>query len=274
MTLPLFKLDDVSFSYSGNVPALQSVDFSIARRSRIAIIGENGSGKSTLLKLLDGLYLPNSGAIQFENHVLTEQLLDSEEFVYDFRRRVALLFQDPETQLFSSTVYEEICYGPLQLKWDQQKIRDRAQEIMKQFGIDHLASRPPFRLSIGEKKKVALASVLVSDPEVLLLDEPVAALDPRTQNLLLELIHNWSLNGKTIITSTHDLSILKEVSDEVYVMQNGRIVHQSGVEELLQKQDLLESYNLIHVHTHKHRDLEHAHPHTHDFHGHTHDESS
>ncbi|HSE39483.1 MAG TPA: ABC transporter ATP-binding protein, partial [Acidobacteriota bacterium] len=227
MTEPLFKLNDVSFSYTGNVPALQSVNLSIFQGSRIAIIGENGSGKSTLLKLLDGLYLPNSGNIQFGNNVLTEKLLDTEEFVYDFRRRVALLFQDPETQLFSSSVFEEICFGPLQLKWEQERIREKAHQIMKVFGIDHLANRPPFRLSIGEKKKVALASVLVTDPEVLLLDEPVAALDPRTQNLLLELIHDWSQNGKTIITSTHDLTILKEISDDVYVMQNGKIVYQS-----------------------------------------------
>ncbi len=272
MSSLLFKLENVSYSYSGNVPALQSIDLSINKASRIAIIGENGSGKSTLLKLLDGLFLPNSGTIQFQSRVLTEQMLDSEEFVYDFRKRVAFLFQDPETQLFSSTVFEEICFGPLQLKWDQEKTSQHAHEMMRQFGIDHLANRAPFRLSIGEKKKVALASVLICDPEVLLLDEPVAALDPRTQNLLLELIHEWSLNGKTIITSTHDLSILKEVSDQVYVMQNGRMVYSAGVEELLEQRDLLEKYNLIHVHTHKHRDLEHVHPHTHDFHSHTHDE--
>ena len=112
----------------------------LIQRSRIAIIGENGSGKSTLLKLLDGLFLPNSGTIQFQSRVFTEQLLDSEEFVYDFRRRVAFLFQDPETQLFSSTVFEEICFGPLQLKWDQEKTKDRANEMMRQFGIDHLAT--------------------------------------------------------------------------------------------------------------------------------------
>ncbi len=272
MTSPLFQLTGVHFSYLGQLEALTAIDLSIYQGTRIAVVGENGSGKSTLLKLLNALYLPNSGSIQFENRMLTEELLENESFAYDFRRRVAFLFQDPETQLFSSTVFEEICYGPLQLRWEKQKIRERAQMMMKQFGIDHLSDRPPFRLSMGEKKKVALASVLALDPEVLLLDEPVAALDPRTQNLLLELIHDWSHDGKTIVTSTHDLSILKEISDEVYVMQKGRIVYHSGVEELLERQDLLEEYNLIHVHTHKHRDVEHAHPHSHDFHSHKHDE--
>jgi cobalt/nickel transport system ATP-binding protein len=274
MTSPLFQLSNVHFSYVGQLEALTGIDLSINQGSRIAIVGENGSGKSTLLKLLNALYLPNSGTIQFEGKTLTEELLENGNFAYQFRQRVAFLFQDPETQLFSSTVLEEICYGPLQLRWDKSRITQIAQQMMQQFGIDHLADRPPFRLSVGEKKKVALASVLALDPEVLLLDEPVAALDPRTQNLLLELIHDWSLNGKTIVTSTHDLSILKEIADEVYVMQKGRIVYHSGVNELLAQQQLLEDYNLIHIHTHKHRDVEHAHPHTHDFHGHKHDSDS
>jgi cobalt/nickel transport system ATP-binding protein len=272
MTSPLFQLSNVHFSYVGQLEALTGIDLSIKQGTRIAIVGENGSGKSTLLKLLNALYLPNSGSVQFEGKTLTEELMENGNFAYEFRRRVGFLFQDPETQLFSSTVFEEICYGPLQLRWDKQRINGIAQEMMKQFGIDHLADRPPFRLSVGEKKKVALASVLALDPEVLLLDEPVAALDPRTQNLLLELIHDWSHDGKTIVTSTHDLSILKEIADEVYVMQRGRIVYHAGVSELLEQQQLLEEYNLIHIHTHKHRDMEHAHPHTHDFHGHKHEE--
>jgi cobalt/nickel transport system ATP-binding protein len=271
MTSPLFELSNVHFSYVGQLEALTGIDLSINPRTRIAIVGENGSGKSTLLKLLNALYLPTSGSIQFEGKTLTEELIENGNFAYAFRRRVAFLFQDPETQLFSSTVFDEICYGPLQLGWDKQRINEIAQEMMKQFGIAHLADRPPFRLSVGEKKKVALASVLALDPEVLLLDEPVAALDPRTQNLLLELIHDWSHNGKTIVTSTHDLSILKEIADEVYVMQKGRIVYHSDVNQLLEQQQLLEEYNLIHIHTHKHRDVEHAHPHTHDFHGHKHE---
>jgi cobalt/nickel transport system ATP-binding protein len=268
----LYQLDDVHFSYPGQPEALTGINLSIKQHSRIAIVGENGSGKSTLLKLLDGLYVPNSGRISFESQELSEKLLDDEKFAFEFRRRVALLFQDPETQLFSATVYEEICFGPLQLKWDQEKIRESARAMMSCFGIEELADRPPYRLSVGEKKKVALASILAVDPEVLLLDEPVAALDPRTQNLLLELIHSWSRNGKTVITSTHDLTILKEIADEVNVMEKGRIVHHSSVDDLLKDEELLQRYNLIHVHSHKHQNVEHAHPHSHDFHGHTHEE--
>lgn len=266
-----FQLRNVEFHYPGEVAALQGIDLEIPPRSRIAIVGENGSGKSTLMKLLDALYFPGTGTLTYDGVALTQKKMEEDAFSYEFRKRVAFLFQDPESQLFSATVWEEVCYAPLQLKWDPQRIQTAAGAILEQFGISHLKDRPPFRLSIGEKKKVALASVLILDPEVLLLDEPVAALDPRTQNLLLELIYTWSGNGKTIITSTHDLSILKEISDLVYVLQKGKIVYSSPPTQLLENQELLEECNLIHVHTHKHVDVEHVHPHTHDFHSHTHE---
>jgi cobalt/nickel transport system ATP-binding protein len=267
-----FQLTNVGYQYPGGVPALQQINLEIPDRTRIAVVGENGSGKSTLMKLLDALYFPQSGTLTFQGVPLTQKKMEEDGYAYEFRKKVAFLFQDPESQLFSASVWEEVCYAPLQLKWEPDRIRASAESILRQFGIEHLQDRPPFRLSIGEKKKVALASVLILDPEVLLLDEPVAALDPRTQSLLLELIHTWSGNGKTIITSTHDLSILKEISDLVYVLQKGRIVHSSPPAELLENQELLEECNLIHAHTHKHLDIEHVHPHTHDFHSHTHDE--
>lgn len=266
-----FKLTGIDFHYPGGVSALHHINLEIPPRSRIAIVGENGSGKSTLMKLLDALYFPESGTLAYDGVPLTQKKMEEDGFSYEFRRKVAFLFQDPESQLFSASVWEEVCYAPLQLKWDPERIRTAAESILQQFGISHLKDRPPFRLSIGEKKKVALASVLILDPEVLLLDEPVAALDPRTQSLLLELIHTWSGNGKTIITSTHDLSILKEISDLVYVLQKGKIVHASPPAEILENQELLEECNLVHVHTHKHPDVEHVHPHTHDFHSHTHE---
>jgi len=267
----LYRLQDVHFAYHPKFPVLQGIDLEIPTSSRTALIGANGSGKSTLLKLFDGLYFPGNGCVEFSGTRLTEEQFTDEQFSYGFRRRVGFLFQDPETQLFSPTVWDEICFGPLQLQWDKKKIRESAEKILEEFGLTSLRDRPPYRLSLGEKKKVALASVLVLDPEVLLLDEPTASLDPRTQSLLLELLQEWGHDSKTIVTSTHDLSILREICDQVFVMQEGKIVYTGTPEVVLQNQELLEETNLIHVHTHKHRGVEHLHPHTHDFHGHTHD---
>jgi cobalt/nickel transport system ATP-binding protein len=268
----LFRLNDVQYAYLSRFPALGIQQMEVSRSSRVALIGANGSGKSTLLKLLDGLYFPQRGSVEFDGVELTEDRFRDETFHYAFRRRVGFLFQDPEVQLFSPTVWDEICFGPLQLGWKKEKVRACAEKIIEQFGLESLRDRPPYRLSIGEKKKVALASVLVIDPEVLLLDEPTAALDPRTQSVLLELLHQWGENHKTIVTSTHDLSILKEICDEVLVMQDGSIVHEGAPEEVLDNHDLLERTNLIHEHTHRHEKIVHVHPHTHDFHGHSHEE--
>jgi cobalt/nickel transport system ATP-binding protein len=268
----LYELTDVQYAYLEKFPAVHIETMSIGRSSRAALVGANGSGKSTLLKLLDALYFPQSGTVEFDGTPLTEQNLRDENFHFNFRRKVGFLFQDPEVQLFSPTVWDEICFGPLQLGWEKAKIRDAAEKILEQFGLNSVKDRPPYRLSIGEKKKVALASVLVIDPEVLLLDEPTAALDPRTQSVLLELLNRWGENHKTIVTSTHDLSILTEICDEVFVMKDGAIVFHNEPEKVLQNQNLLEETNLIHEHTHRHEKLVHLHPHTHDFHGHSHDE--
>ena len=271
--MSVYGLENVHFSYLGRFPALRGVDLELAASSRIALIGSNGSGKSTLLKLLDALYFAQSGAVKFDGATLTENRLNDEAFSYSFRQRVGFLFQDPEVQLFSPTVWDEICFGPLQMQWRREDVQRKAGEMLEQFGLVHLRDRPPYRLSIGEKKKVALASILVLDPEVLLLDEPTAALDPRTQSLLLELLHQWSSRNKTIITSTHDLTILREICDQVYVLHDGVIAAQGEPEEILENTSLLEETNLLHAHTHEHHGMEHRHPHTHDFHGHEHEES-
>jgi cobalt/nickel transport system ATP-binding protein len=269
---PLFRLTNVRYSYLNQFPAINGIDLEIPTASRIALIGANGSGKSTLLKLMDGLYYTSSGSIEFDGTILSEENLLEESFSFAFRRRVGFLFQDPEAQLFSSTVWDEICFGPLQLQWDKQLIRQKAEENLKRFGLETLRDRPPHRLSIGEKKKVALASVLILDPEIVLLDEPSAGLDPRSQSVLLELLQDWGKRNKTIITSTHDLTILREISDHVYVMQDGKVVFEASPNEALENAQLLQESNLVHVHTHRHPEVEHAHPHTHDFHAHSHPE--
>lgn len=267
----IYRLNGTEYAYLGRFLAVRISQMEIERSSRVALIGANGSGKSTLLKLLDALYFPQKGSIEFDGIEISEEKFQNEDFQHNFRRRVGFLFQDPEVQLFSPTVWDEICFGPLQIGWEKERVRAEAEKILNQFGLQSLRDRPPYRLSIGEKKKVALASVLVIDPEVLLLDEPTAALDPRTQSVLLELLHQWGENHKTIVTSTHDLSVLKEICDEVFVMQDGSIVFHDHPENVLENEKLLEDTNLIHEHTHRHEKVVHLHPHTHDFHGHTHE---
>ena len=217
-----FAVSDISFRYL-QVAALNGLSMRIKRGERVALLGANGSGKSTLLRLLAGLYFPERGDISFFGESLTEQRLENEQFFYGFRRRVGMVFQNPDIQLFNPSVFDEVAFGPLQLQWPKQQIRERVGETLDLMGITHLKDRAPHRLSGGEKKRVALASVLVLDPEVLLLDEPSAALDPSSQAQIVEFLVSWGNRSKTVITATHDLDTLEEIADRCYVLENGTV---------------------------------------------------
>src|SRR5215467_185470 len=177
MTESAFELEDVSYRYDG-VTALDGLSLTVGKGERIAVLGANGSGKSTLLRLLDALHFPGSGVVRAFGEQLTQDRLTEDAFSMDFRRRVGFVFQNPDVQLFNPTVWDEIAFGPLQLGWARDLIRQKISETMDFMEIAHLKDRPPHRLSGGEKKRVSLASVIVFDPDVLLMDEPTAALDP------------------------------------------------------------------------------------------------
>ncbi len=265
---PIFELENVSFDYDG-IPALESLSLVFEPGQRVALIGANGSGKSTLLRLLDGLYFPTAGSIKFMGEPLTQDHLRSDTFNLNFRRQVGLVFQNPDVQLFNPTVLDEVAFGPLQLRWPREEILRRVDETLDLMGILHLKDRPPHRLSGGEKKKVSLASILVIDPQVLLLDEPTASLDPKSQSQLVDQVQGWKSTSKTIIITTHQLELLEDIADVVYVMQNGNIVARGTPAEILSNQELLTRANLIHAHRHAHGGIVHSHAHSH---RHPHDE--
>ncbi len=258
----LFDLQNVSFDYDGIV-ALRNVSLAISAGQRVAIVGANGSGKSTLLRLFDGLCFASAGTVRFCGEMMTTERLQTNGFALNFRRRVALVFQNPDVQLFNPTVFDEVAFGPLQLQWPRDVLLSRMNQIMEFMGIAHLKDRPPHRLSGGEKKRVALASVLVLDPEVLLLDEPTSALDPKSQSQLIDLIQSWKSTSKTVITATHQLDIVEDIADLVYVMQEGKVVASGEPSRILADSELLLRANLVHAHKHSHDGVVHSHPHSH-----------
>ena len=160
-----FELQDIHFAYEG-IPAIRGLSLHVERGERVALLGANGSGKSTLLRILDALYFPSAGSVLFEGEPLSRQCFQREEFSLAFRRRVALVFQNPDVQLFNPTVFDEVAYGPLQLRWKKEDLLRRVDEMLTFMSIASLKDRPPYRLSGGEKKRVALASALVLDPEI------------------------------------------------------------------------------------------------------------
>jgi cobalt/nickel transport system ATP-binding protein len=261
-----FRLENVSFSYEG-IPAIRGLSLQIAQGERVALLGPNGSGKSTLLRILDGLYFPTGGSVLFLASELNRTTLNSEQFAFDFRRRVALVFQNPDVQLFNPTVFDEVAYGPLQMQWPREEVIRRVEQTLTFMSLSHLRDRAPYRLSGGEKKRVALASVLVLDPDVLLLDEPTATLDPRSQSQVVDLIQQWKGSSKTVVTATHQLEIVEDISDRVLVLEAGTIIAAGTSVEILSNTELLLRANLAHAHRHSHDGKVHSHPH---FHGHTH----
>ena len=264
----IFELKDVSYAYQ-DVPALDGISLRIARGQRIALLGANGSGKSTLLRLLDALSFPSSGELKAFGETLNEAALADDATHFAFRRRVGLVFQNPDVQLFNPTVFDELAFGPLQLGWARDEILRQIDATLERFVIADLRHRAPHRLSGGEKKRVALASVMIGDPEVLLLDEPTAALDPESQDEVIRFLIASRGTGRTIVAATHDLHIVEDIADFVVVLDRGRVAGTGTPAEILADVDLLNRTRLAHAHWHVHADgSAHHHPHEH---GHRHE---
>jgi cobalt/nickel transport system ATP-binding protein len=240
----IYSLDRVCYRYLKSVPVLSDINLSLFKGERLVVLGANGCGKSTLLKLLDGLIFPCSGEIKAFGQVLNERNLNSNP--YEFRKKVGFVFQDSDTQLFCSSVFDEVAFAPLQMGLDRDNVTRIVNAALKDFELAELKDRPPYRLSGGEKKKAALAAVTVYNPEVLLLDEPTNSLDPRTKKWFLVRLQELNQQGTTIIIATHDLEIGKSLADRVIVMNERHGIETiAKPEELFADDRLLAEVNLI-----------------------------
>lgn len=258
---PVFEARAVSYKYQ-DVAALEGLTLTVNRGEQLALLGANGSGKSTLLRLLSGLTFPNKGELLFDGQPLTEKAMEQDSYAFAFRKRVGIVFQNPDIQLFNPTVFDELAFGPLQLRWPVKEIRERVSAMLHRLNIEHLQSRPPHRLSGGEKKRVALASVMVLEPEVLLLDEPTAALDPKSEEQILEMLSSWTGSGKTVVIATHDLASLERIASRCVLFESGTLVAEGDPLTILHDVPLLERTRLVHIQRHTHSEP-HPHPHPH-----------
>jgi cobalt/nickel transport system ATP-binding protein len=246
----VFSCRDLHYAYLDRFPALSGVSLDVRQGEKVALLGPNGCGKSTLLKLLDGLIFPDRGTFSAFGHPVTEDNLEDEQFSAGFRSRVGFVFQNSDAQVFSPTVREEVAFGCLQIGLSVEETAARVDDVLAMLDIADLAERAPFQLSGGQKKRVAIASVLVMNPQVLLFDEPTAALDPRTQAWLIELIAELNAAGKTIVLATHDLDALDVIADRCLVFaEDHTIAHAGPPGEVLADRELLLRANLIHERT-------------------------
>ena len=260
----IIKIDDVSYSYNDDIPALSRVSLGISEGEIFAVIGSNGCGKSTLLHIMNGLIYPRSGSVYFQGKKVSEISLRDRTFLKLFRSGMGYVFQDSDVHLFCPTVFDELIFGPLQLGISEEESSRRVKEIMAMLEISQLKDRPSYMLSGGEKKRVAIGSILTMNPGLLLLDEPMNGLDPRTKSFLIELMILLNEAGKTLVIATHDLSLISELRCRVAVLSEDHRVEKIGTaDEILQDEELLLRVNLIHEHVHYHGNHAHVHIHSH-----------
>jgi cobalt/nickel transport system ATP-binding protein len=235
----IIETKDLCHTYQGNIPALKMINFIVPRNRIIAVIGPNGAGKSTLFRHLNGILKPSSGSVLFHGTPI------SKENIREVRKSVGLVFQNPDDQVFSPTVEQDVAFGPKNLGLSQEAIQHRVEEALKIVGLSQYRHRVPHHLSGGEKKRVAIAGILAMEPQVLVLDEPTAGLDPQGTHDLMSYIQNLTLQyGLTVIFSTHDITLVSEYAQQILVMDKGAFVAEGSVSDILSRPEMLRSVRL------------------------------
>jgi len=230
MSHHIVEVEHLTFAYPDGTPAVRDVSFRIEHGEAVAVVGANGAGKSTLLLHLNGYHTPSRGKVRIGDFPLTRKT------VAQVRRSVGMVFQDPDDQLFMPTVREDVAFGPLNLGLPDDEVRERVDQTLALVGAEHLAGRPPFRLSGGEKRAVAIASVLAMAPDILVMDEPSAGLDPHARRQLIKLLNRFH---HTRIIATHDLDLVLDVCGRTIVLHEGEITADGPTAEIFGNEELL-----------------------------------
>lgn len=246
------EIQDLHFNYPDGTPALRGISCRFAQGEAVGIVGANGTGKSTFLQHLNGGLTPASGEIRFDGRTVTHERLP------EVRRAVGMVLQNPDDQLFMPTVFDDVAFAPLNFGLSQEEAEAAAQHALEQVGMTHLRDRPPYKLSGGEKRAVAIATALAADPSVLIMDEPTAGLDPRGRRRLLELLRGFH---HTRIIATHDLELVVQLCSRTIVLDSGRIVAEGAPSEVFSDEEKMIRHGLDRPHILRHLQEEHIHGH-------------
>jgi cobalt/nickel transport system ATP-binding protein len=256
----IFELKNIGFSYTKAHTALNDINLSVKEGEILSIIGSNGSGKSTLLHLMCGLAFPSCGSISYKGKEFNEKSFKDLSFNRTFRSAIGYVFQDSDAQLFCPTVFDELIFGPLQLGLSKEQALERAESISQMLNIQGLRNRPPYMLSGGEKKRVAIGAILTTNPEILIFDEPMSGLDPKTRSFIIEMIFQLNQAGKTIIIATHHLELVNHFQSRTVVLSEKHNIEKIGQShEILTDNCLLIKANLIGEYPHFHDGVVHKH---------------
>ena len=236
----MLEVKNLKYSYNADYQALKGVSLKVERGEMIALLGKNGAGKSTLFLHLNGIYQPDEGKV----------FIDGEELKYDkksllkFRQKVGIVFQNPDDQIFAPTVEEDVAFGPLNLGLSMEEVQDRVTEVLERVGMSGYEKTAPHHLSGGQKKRVAIAGILAMKPEIMVLDEPTAGLDPQGVEDLSKLLDELNEEGITIIISTHEVDLVPNYANRVFVLVDGLLIGEGTPKEIFAQPEILEKANL------------------------------
>lgn len=237
----ILEVRDLHYKYDDGTEALKGLALDVKRGSSTAVLGGNGAGKSTLFLSLNGTLKPAAGEVLFNGLPLDY----SRKGLRDLRKSVGIVFQDPDSQLFSASVYQDVSFGAVNMKLPEDEVRRRVEAAIQMTGIFHLRNKPTHSLSFGQKKRAALAGVLVMQPEVLVLDEPTAGLDPMGVSEIMKLVKKMQKElGMTVLVSTHDVDIVPLYCDYAYVMNEGRVILGGTPKEVFSEKKAMRSVRL------------------------------
>ncbi len=236
----MLEVKNIKYSYNTNYQALKGVSLKVEKGEMVALLGKNGAGKSTLFLHLNGIFRPDEGKV----------IIDGEELKYDkksllkFRQKVGIVFQNPDDQIFAPTVEEDVAFGPLNLGLPMEEVQDRVEQALVRVGMSGYEKTAPHHLSGGQKKRVAIAGILAMRPEIMVLDEPTAGLDPQGVVDLSILLRELNDEGITIIISTHDVDLVPTYAEKVFVLVDGLLIAEGTPKEIFSKPEILEQANL------------------------------
>jgi len=239
MTHCAIDMQDVQYRYPDGSVALDGIDLQVGRGERAVVLGANGAGKSTLLAVMCGVLQPSQGTIKILETKLTRKTTRR------LRASIGLVFQEPDNQLFMPTLWEDVAFGPLNMGLSAREVESRVDEALDVVGLADLRDKPPHHLSVGEKKRAAIATVLAMHPKILVLDEPTAHLDPKSRADFIAFLARLHAKGNlTLITATHDVESVPYFADRAYVLSRGHLVAAGTVSEVFANPDLLAQAHL------------------------------
>lgn len=236
----VLKTNDLNYVYHDGVHAIKDVNIEIKKGKKIAIMGPNGAGKSTLFLHFNGLNEPTSGNIEIDG----KKMEYDKDSLSEIRQKVGVVFQNPTDQLFAPNVKEDVAFGPMNLGLSLEEVEKRTKEALEMVGMTSSENKPPHHLSGGQQKRVAIAGIIAMKPEIMILDEPTAGLDPQGVEQILNILNKLNEEGMTIVISSHDVEMINEFADQIFVLKDGEIIGDGTPDEIFANHELLEIANL------------------------------